>query len=315
MAALFATIAVHGPVLVGVVLLLAGFLKALDAMTFVGHLHQLTRLPFRPARVVGPLFLTGECALGTALAVGLWPEWIRPAALVLLVLLAALSVSGLIRGDIKECGCYGELIQLSLPQSLALDAIYIGLLAVACWVAPELPNPDEVWKVVAAPAAGALAMLVVAASFLSVRKRGRPLIIWSPIRTNVAWQSSWLSHPTCYALASGEHLVAFLSMGCPNCHVWMSLLRNAVHPHPELPDVLGVIDLPQDKRADLQELLGFPLVALEPRVIRRLAWTRPLGVLVKDGIIREVWASGIPETFHARLRAIHTAARQDRAGG
>ena len=80
MPAVGAALLVGGSALVGVVLLLAGLVKALDAVAFATHLTRFPGLPGRLARRLGPLFLAGECALGAALAVGLWPPWIRPLA-------------------------------------------------------------------------------------------------------------------------------------------------------------------------------------------------------------------------------------------
>lgn len=294
---------VYGPAVVGVVLLVAGLVKALDTMSFVMHLTRFPRLPFGLARVAGPLFLVCECALGAALAVGLWRGWILPVTLGMLVALAAVLVWGLVRGEAEECGCYGRLIHLTFPQSLALDGVYVIVLALGWRTAPELPGPDAAWKIAAVIAAGILAAILSAVSWFSVRKKGRPLIAWGPIRPGVIWNSSWLGHPTRYSLESGEHLVAFLTMSCSTCAGWMSLLRNAVQPHPDLPGVLGVIDLSEEELEELQELLGFPLVAASSPAIRRLTWTLPFGVLVEDGVVREVWPDMVPEAFLDRIRA------------
>lgn len=308
MPALSSALPVAGAALVGAVLLLAGLVKALDAVAFVKHLTRFPGLPGRLARRLGPLLLAGECTLGAALAVGLWPPWVRPIALAVLLGFAAVLAWGLYRGEVEECGCYGGLIRLTIPQSLTLDGIYIVLVGGAWLAAPEGPDPGAFWKLVVTAAAGLLAAALAVASWRRARSGQRPLLNRSPIREGEHWRSEWLGHPERYRLALGAHLVVFLSMDCSQCHTWMGLLHNAVHPHPELPQVLGVFDLPPDQLADLQEILGIPITALGSLATRRLTWTMPFGVLVEDGIVREVWGDVIPEAFIDRIRALVRAA-------
>lgn len=301
------TIAPYAPIPVGVALCAAGLAKALDAATFAAHLGRLTGLSIARARALGPPILAAEAALGTALVLGGWPTWTLPAALGFVAAFTAFSLRALIRGDLDECGCYGGLIRLTVPWSLTLDVVYILLLAVAWTTAPRSPAEGGTWKLALCLGAGALAWALAMASWTSLRKRGRPLVIWSPIREGSLWNPRWLGRSTGPDLAKGEHLVAFLSLECSRCNAWMSLLSQAVHPHPALPKVLGVFDLPEEKREDLEELLGFPLLTLGPLALRRLAWTMPFGVLIEEGRVRAIWGDTIPETFLDRLRALQTA--------
>ncbi len=307
MPAISSALLVGGASLVGVVLLLAGLVKALDAVAFVTHLTRFPGLPGRLARPLGPLLLAGECALGAALAVGLWPAWVRPLALAVLLGFAAVLAWGLYRGEAEECGCYGGLIRLTLPRSLILDGVYVVLVGGAWWAAPAGPDPGAPWKVAAAAAAGLVAAVLARASWRRALRGRGPLLKLSPIRAGKPWRSEWLGPPERYRLTPGEHLVAFLSLDCPQCHPWMGLLRNTVHAHPELPQVLGVFDLPPDQLADLQEILEIPLTAIAPLARRRLTWTVPFGVLVEDGIVREVWGDTIPKAFLDRIRALMPA--------
>jgi len=302
-------IAPCAPIPVGAALLLAGLAKALDAPSFAAWLGRLTGLSIGLARAAGPPVLAGEAALGTALVVGLWPTWTLPMALGLVLLFTAVTLRALIRGEADECGCYGGLIRLTVPWSLALDLLYLVLLYLALLTvirvgAPLSLWPGPGWKIATCLGAGALAWALAVASWYSLQKRGRPLIIWSPIREGAAWESRWLGPRTRHDLGEGEHLVVFLSLECSRCSAWMGLLGKAVHPHPDLPRVLGVLDLPEEQRADLEGLLGFPLVARGSLSIRRLAWAMPFGVLIENGRVREIWGDRVPETFLARLRAL-----------
>ncbi len=304
---LLSFLATTAPILVGAALLLAALAKALDSMRFALHLTRFPGIPFRVGRIVGPLFLVGESLLGAALVVLAWPRWTLPTALALIVALTAMSAWGLARGQLQECGCYGGLIHLTVPWSLALNGAFIALLSLAVWRGPTpamlTTMPTPTWKLLVVAAAGLLTVVSVGASWFSVRRRGRPLIIWSPLREGKTWKRAWLGDATPEDLDRGERLIVFLSLDCPQCLQWMKLLEKAVHPHPRLPEVLGVFDLTEDELADLQEIVCFPLVATSGPMIRRLTWVKPFAVLLVDGQIREIWSNLLPESFLGRLRA------------
>src|SRR5215471_13527949 len=139
--------------LVGLVFLGTGTLKALDSVRFFGQLRRYRLLPPALALPAALLFIAVECALGTALVLGL-SLWLLPAAALMLVAFAALTAWATSTGRVEDCGCYGGLVMLTPAQSLALDGVYVALLAVAWYLAPGDPG-----------ATGALGWLVVAATF------------------------------------------------------------------------------------------------------------------------------------------------------
>lgn len=292
----------HAPLAVGGVLLLAGYAKALDTMDFVRHLERFPGFTFSRARLLGPAVVVGQCALGTALCLRLWPSWLVPLTMGAILTLGGIAAWAHYRAGVESCGCYGGLFHPTVPQSLVIDTGLVALLALAWLAGPSLSASTAALPLSASGAAAALAAVLSAASWGSVRRRGRPLVVWSPIREGRRWQPRWLGDSTPYGLDRGEHLVAFLSLDCPRCNEWMDLLRRAVQPHPRLPKVLGVMNLSETERSELEQLLGFTLATVGPLTIRRLTWTMPFGVLVDDGIVRGIWADRIPETFLNRLR-------------
>jgi uncharacterized membrane protein YphA (DoxX/SURF4 family) len=145
--ALSSALAFLAPVAVGSVLLFAGLTKALEPSNFVRHLKNLglLRARRRPAAAVSAVAL--QWGLGVALILALWPRWLTPAAILLLLVLAGLGYWGTATGRTEDCGCYNDLFTFSPLQSLLLDASYVALLAFSWWWG----RPEGAWLWSSAP--------------------------------------------------------------------------------------------------------------------------------------------------------------------
>lgn len=307
---LTSTILRTGAGLVGAVFLLAASLKAVEATELMIHTGKLFAPPpriFRFVRWLIPPFVALEGMLGAALIVGLWPGWLIPAAFFVILVFAAVSSWGVASGRVEDCGCYGGPIVVSPAASVALDGVYALVLG-AAWYA-GIDAPAAPWKV------GAVAGVALALAFLSgySLRRGQqsrgPLVDWSPFRAGRPWRSRWLGHPSRYGLERGEHLVALLALDCPTCRSWLKPLA-FVHSRPELPDVLAAYAANEEEVDELRTevSLPFPVVPFGRWPMRRLTRHLPRGVLVEDGVVREVWLGAMSESFVGRIR--ESAARQ-----
>ena len=72
---------------------------------------------------------------GAALIAQVSP-WLYPLAAAVLVVFLVLTAWGVRSGRIEDCGCYGGLLMVTPAQSMTLDALYLGLMAVAWLLAP-----------------------------------------------------------------------------------------------------------------------------------------------------------------------------------
>ena len=194
---------------VGLVFLVTGALKALDSARFRDQIRRYRLLPATWAQPAAVLVIAFECALGAALLLGL-SVWLLPLAALVLVGFAALTAWGTSSGRVEDCGCYGGLVMLTPAQSLALDGVYLALLAAAWRVAPADPVAPGVWRWVVVVA------LLVAAITSAWRSLQTPLVDLALLRVGRTWRRSWLKH---YArdVTQGSHFVVFLSRDCPYC--------------------------------------------------------------------------------------------------
>jgi hypothetical protein len=280
--------------LVGLVFLATGTLKALDSIRFFQQLRRYRLLPPATALPAALFFIAMECALGVALILGLSP-WLLPAAALMLVAFAALTAWGTSTGRVEDCGCYGGLVMLTPAQSLALDGLYVALLALAWYLVPrDLAAPAALWWVVAAVFAAAL--------FASWRSLRAPLVDLALLRVGRTWRRSWLKH---YArdVTEGAHFVVFLSRDCPYCKRWVPLL-NVIEVQPDLPSVVAIMSLDETARTGFlaEHLIKFPVTFMPNSLVALMVDAYPTAALIENGRVTAKWVGEMPESYVTRVR-------------
>ena len=281
--------------LIGLVFLVTGTLKALDSARLRDQILRYRLLPAPWAQPAAVLVIAFECALGAALLLGL-SVWLLPLAALVLVGFAALTAWGTSSGRVDDCGCYGGLVMLTPAQSLALDGVYVALLAAAWWLAPADPIAPGRWSWVV------IVAVVVAAVAAAWRSRSTPLVDLALVRVGRRWRRSWLKQ---YArdVTEGSHFVVFLSRDCPYCKRWVPLL-NIIEVQPELPSVVAVMSLEEDElRAFLAEhLIRFSVTHMPQSLVSLMASAFPTAALIEDGRVTQKWVGEMPKEYVERIR-------------
>lgn len=289
-----------GPVVVGLTFVWSGAIKAIAPHTFYSHLSKLGFIPQRLLSAAVILAAGAEVGLGAALIVGLAPGIMLPATVVLLAILSTISWWGVRSGRAADCGCYGGYIQPSITQSLALNAAFAGLVAIA-WTAGHRSVDTVAWKALAT-----LVAVVVAAgfTFFAVRhwqKTGKPLIDTNPMKEGRAWNHAWAGGAT--KEIEGEVIVSFLGPECPFCVQWVRV-ANVMIQAPSLPSVVGVVSTSKSRLAGFaaDNLIRFPVVTISPSLMGRLTQAVPTVALVNGGRIEKLWVGTVPPDFVDRFR-------------
>jgi hypothetical protein len=280
--------------LVGLVFLGTGTLKALDSVRFLQQLRRYRLLPPAWAVPAAMLFIAFECALGFALVLGL-SRWLLPAAALMLIAFAALTAWATSTGRVDDCGCYGGLVMLTPAQSLALDGVYVALLAVAWSLAARDAGLAGAWWL-------AVAAVFMAALVTSWRSLRGPLVDLGLLRVGRAWRRGWLKHSP-RDLTNGAHFVVFLSRECPYCKNWVPLL-NVLEVQPDMPSVVAVMSLDDDgRRAFLAEhLITFPVTFMPQSLVSLMVDAFPTAALVENGRVTGKWIGEMPEPYLTRVR-------------
>jgi hypothetical protein len=291
--------------LVGLVFLLSGALKALDAGAFLKQVRRYRLLPRGWEQPASLTFIGLECGLGAALLTG-WPPAL-PVAAVVLVFFAALTAWGTSSGRVEDCGCYGGLVLLTPAQSIALDGVYIALLAVSWVLGPAVSMPLW-WR------AGAVAAVVVAGIAMAARSVEKPIADLALLRVSRPWRRNWLKGYE-RDLSRGAHFVVFLSRDCPYCKRWVPLL-NVIEVRPEMPSVVGVMSLQGEQLEGFlgEHLIRFPIAHMPQSLVSLMVNAYPTAALVEDGRIRQKWVGEMPKDYLEKVRQFFEVVAAPRKG-
>jgi hypothetical protein len=268
--------------------------------TFRRHVASLGIIPAHFLSSAVTLSAALEVGWGIALIVNLAPRVVLPASVILLAALSTVSWLGVKTGKAADCGCYGGFIQPTIGQSLALNGLYAALL-IGSWLVLGNDASNATWQYPIV-AIGALAAAVVAEwARRHEESRGSPLFVASPIKVDARWQDRWARGATRHV--KGEMLVALLGPDCPYCKQWIRI-GNATIQSPDLPEVIGIVGASSRKRDEFVRDYGirFPVVAISPSLMSRLARAVPTTLRIEEGIIKDVWVGNMPPEFVERFR-------------
>ncbi|MGQ9895994.1 MAG: MauE/DoxX family redox-associated membrane protein [Acidobacteriota bacterium] len=196
-------------VLLGLVWLVAGVIKALEPFEFVRQVAGFQLIPGKAAQTtIAWALLVTECTLGAALILGYRLRWALVAAGCLtLIFMGALGwviVAGI---PVEDCGCFGSQIKRSPKEALLEDSLMLMATVVSGWLVwPSRPGNSILkphrWRGLGV-LLGALFGLLTPLAF------GFPLGggDWSQIKVS----------GTTVNVAAGERLVALLDTECSHC--------------------------------------------------------------------------------------------------
>ena len=286
--------------IVGLVFLVTGIVKALNSRKFTGHILEYRIFPSHFIQPIAILFIGVECALGTALVLHAFPEWLVPGTAILLVVLSAITFWSTSTGRTDDCGCYGGLAMITPTQSILLNLGYLSLLGLAFYF-PVANLETATWKWILA-----LVMLGFF-SFLAQKSQHTPLIDLSYLKAGKQWKESWLenSHQN---LQTGKHFIVFLGPECPYCKQWVPLL-NIMNANPELPKVMGLMTLNESEISAFKEkhLVHFPIVTMDKILFRYMVDGVPTAALIKDSKIDNVSMGAMPQEYFKEIQQFYRA--------
>jgi hypothetical protein len=286
--------------IVGLVFLVTGTIKALNSRKFIEHIARLGLVPGRVILPVAIAFIGLECALGTALILHTYPEWLVPGTLGLLVLLSTVTIWSTSSGRTEDCGCYGGLAIVTPTQSILLNLGYIALMGLA-WYYPIANYETAIWQWVLP-----LALLIVA--MVSAQKSVQnPVIDLAYLKAGKQWKKKWLEKSP-QDLTQGTQFIVFLGQECPYCKRWVPLL-NVMNAQPHLPNVTAVMTLNDEEIETFKakHLVHFPVVEMNKLLFGYMAEAVPTAALVKEGKVESVAAGEIPEQYAKEIQQFYRA--------
>ncbi len=276
--------------IVGVVFLVTGVVKTLSPTPFASHLAQLTSLSGRPLVGAACFFAIVECLAGAILICRVYVSWALPGAIGLLVLLSMVSVWNIASRRTDTCGCYGGLLSVSPLQSLALNGVYIFLLAGARLCPQPWPLASGHDGLIVAFATAIFSSACVM-SFWNYFRFGNGLCDFSPMKVSKPWKN-WISG---CRMDHGAHLVVFMSPDCPVCHQWIRPL-NILSRTAGVPKLVAALAASPEEaeRFTRERGVEFPVFGIGKSMAGRLVESYPTAVRISDGIIIERRQGSLP---------------------
>lgn len=300
---------------VGAVFLITGIAKALSSRQFTEHLFELALLPPEIMVYLAFAFVGIECGLGLALILHVFPQYVVPAAMLLIMSLSALTFWANQTGRTDSCGCYGGLALVTPQQSLMLNAVYVMLLGSALYL--PIDNYETArWKV-----AASICLACINAG-LAFRSEEKPIINLSALQPGRRWQRHWLSPRSGMeefvledsTLQQGSYFVVFLGRDCPYCKQWISTL-NILDAQTHRPPVIGVMALAPTEIAQFKQQfqVHFSIVSMSRLLFGFLAEGVPTAVLIKDGTIETVEMGKMPSAYEQEIQQFYRVVRSPKA--
>lgn len=273
--------------ILGVVLLLAAFAKALDPGLFALDLADLLPLPPATAPAAAAAVIAFEAALGAALLVGSRSRGVLLASNATFAGFVGVVAWQLLRGETAaNCGCFGQLVQRTPGQALVEDLVFAALSG-AAWLGGARAGARLPWRSVLL-ATGSAVVLAACAPRLPLDDHVTAL---SP---GVAVADTRLD-AVVPELRDGRHLVVLLDRADPEAAATIAVLNERLRLPGGATPVWGVAaDDPQLALAFLWTAgPAFEVRSAPARMLRTLHRTLPRSALVDGGRVVATW-SGLP---------------------
>ncbi len=305
-------------VLLGIVWLSAGVIKALEPFDFVRQIASFHLVPGGALQTaLAWSLLVTECALGGALVVGYHLRWALVAASALTgVFMGALGWVLMAGIPVEDCGCFGSQFKRSPKEAFLEDGLMLTVTLIAVrlvWrsggtptgtrggqaCGPDRREPAASWR-------SGVVLFCAAFGFLTPLIFGFPLggSDWSTIRPSGVKVN----------LATGAHLVALLDTECSHCQESVPQLNAYVGAN-DLPPFVALCANEAWRRQFFIQRFGakFELGEIGKADFKRLLadGDTPRVVLLRNGHVVAVW-DGHPPTVDEVRRAYRSPARMKR---
>jgi hypothetical protein len=270
------------------VLLAAAFLKAGDPELFAQQItaHRLT--PAAWSTFLAYFFIAGELAVGAALIAFVLPRLALALNMLLMGAFIIATAWAWARGYVKDCGCFGRLVERGPREVIIEDAIIFCASLAAYLLARGARTRPWQWSL--------FAVLLIPVLVLIGFGSALPIDgVVTGIRPG-ADLSDMAVTGLPEGIERGEVLLALVGPDCAACDAGVDPLKSvaAVRNGPRVAAVLpGTAQ--EAQRWRLQHLPNFPVGYAPERILRQYYRRLPVTLLLEDGMVKRVWWNRVPE--------------------
>jgi len=294
--------------IIGVILLLAGVLKAWSPMDFGRQIADYGIIT-QPAVVTALawLMIVVECALGTALIVGYRRRIAVPAAIALVIMFLGAVGWAWYTGSTEDCGCFGSWAKRT-PAEAFLEDFGMLVMITGAWVLSRRePVRFRIWRFGAVAASILAGIAITAVAGNSDRQSADPMV---RLRAQSATKKQFAGLKVSgldVDLQRGSHLVMLMDTGCTHCQQSVPEV-NRLSAVPDLG--AGVVALCSNSQKDVDWFNGkfrpeFPLGRISYEDFMRLfeRGKTPRLMLIRDASVVRIWDGTVPQAGEVRRLA------------
>ena len=280
---------------VGLILLMAGLVKAMDMDLFIRQMRDYGIISQHVLLALSAWGLIAlECALGIGLLIFYRPKITLPFTSLLWVMFLGATSWAWITGATEECGCFGAWVEYS-PGQAVLENLILLVASLFAWVLYKEPHRPQssakVWCVTIAFLIGIA--LPLAFGFPLSRISQSP---WETIESELS--KLQIEGVDKVDLSSGTHLIIIMDTDCEHCKEALPAL-DALAEAPDLPPLIALsMNNESARRRFVEEFQpAFPLGQIEENAFWRLLGLGdvPRTILLKDKRVQSVWDHHVPD--------------------
>jgi hypothetical protein len=277
---------------VGIVLLIAGVLKAVDMEMFVRQMKDYGILYDRVILVVSAWgLIVTECGLGVGLLVFYRPRIILPLTALLFLIFGGATSWAWWTGATEHCGCYGPWLQFTPGQALVENLVLLAATVLAWSGLKHIQTPHaraKAWAVTIACLTGLALPVAFGLPTLGINPSESKPPQFGPIQVHGLGDLD---------LNKGEYLIVLMGTACFRCQDAIPDL-NLLCDTPGLPPLIALCT---SEEADCIEFVDefqpiFPIGHISEDLFWRLLadGDMPRIIFLHDGHIKRVWDQTVP---------------------
>lgn len=275
---------------IGLVLLTAGFLKAVDPAEFAHQMAGYGIIGRHIASLAAPLLIALEMTLAIALLLAWRTRLAGLITAMMLVGFIAVEAYGMSIGRTESCGCFGAYVQRTPMQVMVEDLVFLAAALLAIWGrAAGRPRRRLRGSIVAAAAVLFLGF-TLAAPRLPIDDAVTRLALGRTVdELGLSGVPGDLTH--------GRHLVVLLDIEDPAAEGIVERLNDLVA-QPGAPGVVALTPAPREQVGAFFWVAGptFDLHPVERGVLKRLYRRLPWFFLLDGGQVARIYGEAVPPT-------------------
>ncbi|MBW1860263.1 MAG: hypothetical protein JRI70_09390 [Deltaproteobacteria bacterium] len=277
---------------VGLVLLIAGILKAVDPELFIRQIKAYGIIQERALLVVSAWgLIVLECGLGAALIVLYRPKIVMPLTALLFLIFTGVTGWAWLTGATQDCGCYGAWIQHT-PGQAVIENLVLLAATVLAWIGcrhTEMPQTRvKAWAVTVACLIGLAMPVAFGLPTWGINNSDPKPPEFDPIQVHGVGDVD---------LNTGGYLIVLMGTDCLHCQEAIPEL-NMLSENPDLPMLIALCTSKEADCIDFTEefLPVFPIGHISDDLFWHLLadGDMPRTILLEDGRTRQVWDQTVP---------------------